>query len=91
MPKGLPNTNQLLSRIEVQRLEMICDLHEKEHPIESILEIVYFIIPKSRERFQDPEWYVSFAEGKPSAQEVNTFRRIWYTKYVKSLIRSLER
>jgi hypothetical protein len=91
MPRGYANSNQPLSPLELKRMELIIDLLEKDHDIDYILEQVYFIIPKSRERFQDEFWYKSFEEGKPTQQQRNAFRRIYYGRYVMTLRNSLEK
>jgi hypothetical protein len=91
MPRGYANTNQPLSSLEIKRMELIIDLLEKGHDIDFILQEVYFIIPRSRERFQDEVWYKRFAEGQPTQQERNAFRRIYYGRYVMTLRNSLEK
>lgn len=91
MPKGIPDEKNPLTRLERQRIETVVDLLRKDADMETILETVFFVIRKSRERLQEIEWYHQYSNGKASEQQINEARRIYYTKFVRSIERGLER
>lgn len=90
MPKGIPDDfRNMLPRLEVEKINSVVDLLIKGEHLESILQKVFFVIPRSRELVQEADFYKQAENGRGSPQQINEARRRYFTKYVRSIEQGL--